>query len=107
MTTPLLGSAGLESWLRIIGEKAGPQYEAMMRAAIIGARNDGLEEAARVVDCTCVPPEGVVGEWHHMACTVRAAEKIRALKLTIGKTPCCERDTNGDGDCHIHPKVSR
>lgn len=26
-------------------------------------------------------------------------------KTDVDKKPCCERDTNGDGDCDKHPEV--
>jgi hypothetical protein len=57
-----------------------------MQKALVRARNEGREEVARHMDMLGEPFE---------------ARRIRAMKEPV---PCCERDTNGDGNCDRHQR---
>jgi hypothetical protein len=72
------------------------------RKALVKARNEGLEKAAKAVkdaaQCSCNPYAPCTCDWSGRINGL--ADDIRAMKEPV---PCCERDHGGDGNCDRHP----
>lgn len=76
------------------------------RKALVRARNEGLEKAAKKADAEreygCDPYLPCTCDWRQRVRWL--PDDIRALKEP---TPCCERDYDGDGNCDRHPRHQR
>lgn len=105
--------ATAEALLLAGGKHPGAALLEEHRKALVRARNEGLEVAGKKILSTAVMPEYLKEYWPSRdsmlavndgwaAGVNHALDTIRAMRKPV---PCCERDTNGDGDCDQHPRI--